>query len=109
MDINLKQVDLLCKKYGFKYKYIPRTLIVQSQLGTWYIYQVDKEGKKYQMKHKNRYYNKNREHWHKKKFYDIPFILYSIKNHDKYKINRYFQKYQRIDKLLQENKRTYSS
>jgi hypothetical protein len=89
-----------CAKYKFKYKIInENTVRIKSAIDAWYVKDIGGI-KPYLLMHCNKGGRKNYEH-RQRKFYDMPFLLQSIYQHDQYKINNSYKKMWRIKELYE--------
>lgn len=97
---NEVEIKKECAKYNFKYKIINEyTVRIKSLKDTWYIKDVGGI-KPYLLMHCNKGVYANHEH-KQRKFYDVPFLLQSIYQHDQYKINNSYKKMWRIKELYE--------
>lgn len=92
-------IKRLSKKYGFKRcEKFGNELYIESRCDSWIV----REGSGIlELWHKNKYDTKTRLH-KQRNYYDIPFLFKSIASHDKFKLQKRYNKTCRMRELFNE-------
>ena len=106
-EIDISFLKYKCKVLGFKYEIHPESIEVRSQFDDWFFTYNKNMEKRYSLYHMNkkriirRRTNYKESSYHsQRKFYDLEFMLKSIKEHDEYKLWKNDFRHSRMGQLF---------